>query len=49
MKSSVWFLIGDEDDVCYNEAIATLFLVFAAQLRLFSEDITLHSPQAMGW
>ena len=46
MKSSVWSLIGGEDDVRYDGALATyLFIVltvFAALLRLFSEDMTLH-------
>ena len=46
MKSSVWSLIGGEDDVCYDGALATHFFivltVFAAPLHLFSEDMTLH-------
>ena len=46
MKSSVWSLVGGEDDVCYDGALVTLFFivltVFAAPLRLFSEDMTFH-------
>ena len=46
MKSSVWSLIGSEDDVCYDGALAThsfiVLTVFAAPLRLFSEDMTLN-------
>ena len=45
MKSSVWSLIGGEDDVCYDGALVTHFFigltVFAALLHLFSEDMTL--------
>ena len=46
MKSSVRSLLGGEDGVCYDGVLATQFFlvltVFAAPLRLFSENMTLH-------